>query len=542
MQKPWRAALIGAAVGALVTVPGLGNGTLWDNSETAYGEVAREILLTHDWVVMHLNGAPWFVQPPLYFWIAAICAKLFGIGSFALRLPSALATVAMGGMTAYAVTRQVGSRAGIYASVILSTCLTQAIVGRLAIMDGLLDLSIAFTIFWWFRAVQTGRDTYFIYGWIAAALGFLAKGPVAPVIALIVIIPYYFWESRATHAHVPSWKGWLGGIVLFAAIVAPWFGALVSRTGLHSVIELIGHYTFGRYTGTIENQSGPIWYYVPVLVLGFFPWIAFFPSAVAYSLNALQAQAVNDVQRNAQQMIRLAIVWTALPFLFFSFAETKLPNYIALEMPALSVLVALYFDDVVDRVQSRSALYSTAAVPATILLLAIAIIIFSRDNRLMVALHGGAAGLISVGGTIFVGSIAAFVLLVNQRTKASAPYALGLAMVFAVAAIAVLLLPQAEQFKPIPHLAQTIEEQRKAGDAIAIGDVAGGNALVFYTSPRVYTLKAPYSRSSVLCDAPRAWLVAPRNSDPPAFGRERRLVENWGKADLYLYEGSRCGS
>src|SRR5437016_11951834 len=114
MRPPVRAALIGAAIAALTTIPGLGSGTLWDNSETAYGEVAREIFLAHDWVVLHLNGSPWFVQPPLYFWLAAICAKIFGVTSFALRLPAALATIAMGAMTAYAVARQVGMRAGIY--------------------------------------------------------------------------------------------------------------------------------------------------------------------------------------------------------------------------------------------------------------------------------------------------------------------------------------------------------------------------------------------------------------------------------------------
>ena len=86
-----RAALIGAVVAALITLPGLGVGTLWDNSETAYGEVAREILLTHDWIVMHLNGVPYFVQPPLYFWLGAAFSLLFGPTALALRLPSALA-------------------------------------------------------------------------------------------------------------------------------------------------------------------------------------------------------------------------------------------------------------------------------------------------------------------------------------------------------------------------------------------------------------------------------------------------------------------
>lgn len=189
-ERPWRAAFVGALIAACITLPGLGAGTLWDNSETAYGEVAREILLTHNWVVMHLNGLPWFVQPPLYFWIAALFVKIFGLGSFALRLPAALATILMGAMTGYAVSRQVGTRVGVYASVILSSCLMQAIIGRLAIMDALLDLAIAMTVFWWFRSIEAGRDRYFVYGWVAAGFGFLAKGLVAPVVALLVIVPF----------------------------------------------------------------------------------------------------------------------------------------------------------------------------------------------------------------------------------------------------------------------------------------------------------------------------------------------------------------
>ena len=190
MERPARAAFVGALIAALITLPGLGVGTLWDNSETAYGEVAREILLTHDWIVMHLNGQPWFIQPPLYFWIGALFAKIFGVTSFALRLPAAIATILMGAMTGYAVARQAGTRVGIYASAILSSCLMQAIIGRLAIMDALLDVAVSLSMFFWFRSLEAGRDRYFIYGWVAAGFGFLAKGLVAPVVALLVIVPY----------------------------------------------------------------------------------------------------------------------------------------------------------------------------------------------------------------------------------------------------------------------------------------------------------------------------------------------------------------
>ncbi len=549
MSKPLRAALIGAVIATLVTIPGLGNGTLWDNSETAYGEVAREILLAHDWIVMHLNGIPWFVQPPLYFWIAAICVKLFGLGSFALRLPAALATIAMGGMTAYAVARQAGSRAGVYAGVILSTCLMQAVVGRLAIMDALLDLAVAVNIFWWFRGIQTGRDRYFVYGAIAAALGFLTKGPVAPAIALLVIVPYYFWERRASHARPPGWRGYAGALLVFLAIAAPWFAALVARTGAHSVAELIGHYTIGRYTGTIENQRGPVWYYLPVIVLGFFPWIAFFPSGLAAAIAAVRTPAANERERTAQQILRLALTWSIVPLLFFSFAKTKLPNYVALELPALATLVALYLDSALERVRNRSALISTAAVPLFILLLGVAIVWFSRDNRLTGAFEQLAMNLVYMGAAIFLGSAAAFLLIALNRRTSAAPYAVGGSMIVAVTVLAVLALPQAEQFKPVPHLAPIIDAQRRPGDAVAILHVSGGNALVFYTRPHVYVVVGPndpnpggvgVSPQAVICNAPRTWLVAPKNGSTPTFGHGRHLIAQWGKADLYLYDGHAC--
>jgi len=551
MRTPLRAALIGAAVAALITLPGLGGGTLWDNSETVYGEVAREIFLARDWIVLHFNGEQWFVQPPLYFWIAAICAKMFGVTSFALRLPAALATIALGAMTAYAVARQAGTRAGVYAGIILSTCLMQAIVGKLAIMDALLDLAVAANIFWWFRAVQTGRGSYFIYGWIAAGFGFLAKGPVAPVIALLVMGPYYLWERRATHARPPSWKAWATGLLLFLAVAAPWFAALWARAGSGAVMELFGHYTFGRYTGTIESQSGPVWYYLPVIILGFFPWIAFLPSALAAAIRHLREPAATTQERALHQIVRLAIVWIVMPLLFFSFARTKLPNYIALELPALAILVALYFESAVERARSRSALISTAVVPLTILLVAFAIVLFSRNNRLTIELAVAARSLIWVGAAIFAGSIVSFIALLNRRSAYAAPYVLALAMVSAVGILALLVLPQAERFKPVPHLAAVIDRDRAPGDAVAIQNFAGGNALVFYTAPGIYVFPRPgevrdvhaADPRDVICRSPRLWLIAPRHKPfiQETFGRTRRVVATWGEANLFLYTGPRCG-
>ncbi|HUY41926.1 MAG TPA: glycosyltransferase family 39 protein [Candidatus Dormibacteraeota bacterium] len=538
MEKPVRAAFIGAAVGALATLPGLGAGTLWDNSETAYGEVAREILLRHDWIVMHLNGQPWFVQPPLYFWIAAAFAHVFGATAFALRLPSALASVAMAGVIAYVLAREAGERAGILGGIILSSALMQAVIGRLAIMDAVLDLAVMTALLMWFRGLETGKDRYYLYGTVAAALGFLAKGPVAPVVALLVILPYAYW-SRAD-VRVPRARAWVLCVAAFLAIVAPWFVALACRAGGASVLVLIGHYTFGRYAGVIENQSGPVWYYVPVLILGFFPWIAFLAPAIAYG--------TGEARRN--RLWRLSFVWIVVPLLFFSFAQTKLPNYVALELPGLAIVTALYFDAVARRGATRWAVVAAAVVPVTIGLFAIAIRLFSHENRLTSAVASAVPPLVGAAAAIFLGSLVTAVLLVRRSTISAAPYALAAATLAAIDVLAVAVLPHAEAFKPVPRLAAVIDRERRPGDVVAIQDVSGSNALVFYTQPGVVMLAspgAPRLRGAreprrVICGASRVWVVAPRARPvfDPTYGRSRREVAAAAKTALFLYSGARC--
>ncbi len=548
--KPARAALVGAIVAALATLPGLGAGTLWDNSETAYGEVAREILLTHDWVVMHLNAVPYFVQPPLYFWLGAVFSMLLGgATTFALRLPSALATIAMGGLTGYAVARQAGTRVGIYAAVVLSTCLMQVVIGRLAIMDALLDLAVALTIFWWFRGLETGHDRYTIYGWIAAGFGFLAKGLVAPVVAVMTIVPFYLWNRRCETTHAPSARAWVVGGLAFLAIAAPWPIALVAHYRLFPLEKLIGEYTFGRYTSVVENQSGPFWYYLPVIILGFFPWIAFLPTAIAYGVRTLRSAPAREPQ--ISRLLRLGFCWIVVPLLFFSVARTKLPNYVALELPALALVTALYFEAVVVKGAMRSAVISAATVPVTIGALAVAIWLFTRNNRLTAEISLAVPPLLAMAVAIFAGSLLTAVFFTRARTLRAAPYALAFAAVVAVDVLAARVLPAAEAFKPVPRLAGLIESRRQSGDIVAIQGVSGGNALLFYTRPVVNVLEPPTGGDpqadgvdprTIICKAPRAWVVAPavRPSYDPTYGRRRRVIAVDRKAALFLYDGPPC--
>ncbi len=536
-------AAVGALLAAVATLPGLGGGTLWDNSETAYGEVAREVLLYHDWVVMHLNGAAWFVQPPLYFWTAALFAQLLGMGPLALRLPSALATIGMAVAVAYAVARAADRRVALLSVLVLCTMLMQAIVGRLAIMDAMLDLAVCVAILTWYAALRGSGNGAWFAGWAAVALGTLAKGPVAPAVVLLVLVPWVVWERMlGRKLRAPSLAVALGGAALAAAIVLPWFVLLVGRVGPAALGELVGHYTVGRYLGTIENQSGPVWYYLPVVLLGVFPWFAFVPPALAAALRAPSDER--------GMLARLALVWIVVPFVFFSLANTKLPNYIALELPGFAIALALWFDGILDAADRRAAIVGSAIVPVTLAGLAVAIFVFSRDNRLTGAFSVLLGDLAALGVTILAGSIACGALLLRRSTARYAPYALGLSGLVAILIISLVAEPHVEPLKPIPELAAVIRAERRAGDVVAIQSIGGTNGLIFYTEPPVTTLDNPvevaHSAASdpraVVCASPRVFVVTgeQRPTPDPTYGRRRRIIARSNRALLYLFDGPQC--
>jgi hypothetical protein len=235
---------------------------------------------------------------------------------------------------------------------------------------------------------------------------------------------------------------------------------------------------------------------------------------------------------------------------FFSLAQTKLPNYIALELPALAIVVAVWFDRVADRRPRRAALVWTAVVPVLIVMLAVALAVFSRDNKLSTYLAQVGPALTALAGAILAGSIACFVLLTTRSKAWLGPFALGAASVVVMLIIAVVGVPIVERFKPIPPLAAAIEAARRPGDLVAIQSVSGGNGLTFYTEPGIATLNGPGVRNSkpandprlAICAVRRAFVVTARKRPPydPTYGRNRRAIATSNNDVLFLYDGPPC--
>ena len=527
-------ALAGVRAGALTLVTalyflGLGNGSLWDNSEPTYGEVIKEMFRTGDWLSMHYNYAPWYIHPPLWFWTAGAAVVAFGLNEFAVRSPSALFGVLGAVATYFAGRRMFGEIGGIVAGLALATSLEYIVLARLAILDTMLVCFMTLATIWGYFALRDGDWRAFWIAIAGAALGTMTKGPVAVVLPVLVLAGWYAIQRWRRQAPPVRSLPWLGGIAVYALLVGPWFASQIALHGAPFLAEYVGRSTFGRYLMPFENQPGPFYYYVPLLLVGFFPWVAFLPKAIK---EAWLSRRNDDI---------FLLCAAAIPFIFFSVAQTKLPNYVGIIFPALALLVGGLIGRAVESGEPRMLRGALLMLPLALGLLAVGITLYVQTQRL-----GATAELVApltlLGWVVVPPAIATFALTVVLRRAWIAPVGLCAMMAGVVAALVLAILPPLEARKPMKGMAAYIQSLWQPGDVVAITGVHGGFSLLFYTNvgpisflrtetdkanadallkgrARVYALIVPYEyadllgrgiNARIILRRPNMWLITNR--------------------------------
>jgi 4-amino-4-deoxy-L-arabinose transferase-like glycosyltransferase len=448
----------------------LGAGALWDNSEPTYGEIVKELFRTGNWLTLHFNYHPWLIHPPLWFWIAAGSVKLFGLTEFALRLPSAT----LGLLSAVAVylagRRFYGEIAGLIAVLAAAGSLEWIMLSRIAILDTLLILCTTVATFWIYFAIRDGDRRAFWYALFAAAFGTLAKGPVALVLPVAVLVCYWLWKAvlrqpaRIFSAGLP----WIWGVVVYLVVAGSWFAVATLHNGLGFLAYYLGVSNVGRYLSPFENQPGPIWYYIPIIAAGFFPYIAFVPKAIKTAWLARDDDA------------RYLLLGAIVPFVFFSLAQTKLPNYIAVIFPSLGILVGRVIRDALATNDVKALRGALIFLPASLVLLAL-IAVFYGEAQVAGPFRALAPSLALLGWFVIPPAIATFFVTYYAKKVWIAPVGLAVMMAGFIYAVIFSILPRAEAFKPMKSMAHAVMSYYRPGDKIGTAGLPGGISLLFYT-------------------------------------------------------------
>lgn len=311
----------------------LGSLPLANPDEGRYAEIAREMLVTGDWVVPRLNDVFYFEKPPLVYWLTALSLSAFGENAWAARLPNAL--FALGGiLIAYAATRRLyGREAGLAAAVVLGTSVLFFVLGRILLLDMAVSVFMTAALFCFILGIreQPGRARrLFFYGlYASAALATLSKGLIGFLVTGAVM---FFWLlvfnqwRRLRPFYLPS------GALLFLAIAAPWHLLAAQRNADWAHFYFVREHWL-RFTTTTHGRYEPWWYFIPVLLAGLFPW-------TGYLWPALRSGLVGGWPRRRENADTwFLVIWAAFIFLFFSRSQSKLPPYILPVFPALAALI-----------------------------------------------------------------------------------------------------------------------------------------------------------------------------------------------------------
>ncbi|HEY1657188.1 MAG TPA: glycosyltransferase family 39 protein [Candidatus Sulfotelmatobacter sp.] len=317
---------------------GLNHFGLIGADEPRYAQVAHEMLERHDWITPTLGGQPWLEKPPLYYWQAAIAYSIFGVSDWAARLPSAIdATLLV--LAIYFFLRRFRSGFELDGALIAASCAGIIGYSRAASTDMPLCATFGIGMIAWCAWRESGKRSYLAAFYVFIALATLAKGPVAPLLAALIIVLYATTarEPRSIRETV-----WWPGILVFLAVALPWYAAVQSHNPqfLH---EFFLEQNLARFSKNLYHHVEPFWYYLPVTALAVVPWTIFLLLAFVHSIQNRFKRISKTTSEPAPLHLGIfAGCWLAVPVIFFSVSQSKLPGYILPAIPAASLLLVEY--------------------------------------------------------------------------------------------------------------------------------------------------------------------------------------------------------
>ena len=326
----------------------LGLRDIWDIDEGMHAAMAQTMVLSGDWITPYIDGEPFFDKPVLFNWLNAIAFVLFGFTETAARLPAAITGLGCVILTWQLARKLYGDRVGFLSGLVLATSLEFLILSRVVQYD------IPFTFFttlalWSFaNAVidEKRRRGYFLLFYVGAALAVLTKGPLGLFLPGMVI-GFYLLATR--QLKLISQMQIIPGILIFFAIVAPWF-VMMERANEGYLNYFIVKQHFGNFLGgegTMKpRHPEPFYYYIPVLLAGLLPWSALLPQSI---VRAYKSDRMAD-----HGMSLFFVIWIISMLAFFSTATSKLSTYMLPLFPAIAILIGRYVVSFLDEPSDES--------------------------------------------------------------------------------------------------------------------------------------------------------------------------------------------
>jgi len=326
--------LIGALFGAC-----LGTYPLEVPDSARYAEIPREMVTSGDYITPHLNGIKYFEKPPLFYWMQAGAIKVFGPNNFAASFVNAFLGLCTCLLVYFVGRKLFNRRTGFLSSLILATSTIIFALTHITTLD------MAFTFFlsaalscFLLSTEETNknyRDSYLWCMYALAALAVMTKGLIGLIFPLGIIFFYVLifneWRKLKTYRIIT-------GLLIFLLITVPWH-VLVQIRNPEFLHFYIVEQHFLRYFTTYAGRTQPFWFFPLVLILGFYPWIAFLPQAILNNI----PRKLNNLSKYRTTLFLL--LWPVVIYIFYSCSNSKLIPYLLPIFPPFAILVGKYLTD-----------------------------------------------------------------------------------------------------------------------------------------------------------------------------------------------------
>jgi hypothetical protein len=333
-----------------------------DDVDAVQAQIARNMLVSGDWVTARLDGVAYLEKAPLVYWMMAASYKVFGVHDWAARLPLALAVVLLCFITYRFGRWAFDDQAGMFAGIILASSVGLFLFTRILIPDAMLTLTITGAIWAWLRLLEPDEERP--RRWAAVmglcfGAGLLLKGLIAIVFPALAGLAF-----MAVTRQLFRWTAWkkldLWLVATIALLIAaPWHilaavnnppaFAFSLHSGPGEYRGFFWFYFFNEHLLRFLNMRYPrdyntvprVWFWLLNLVW-LFPWSAYLPAALKESYSA---------QSRASRARLMAICWIGVVMVFFTFSTTQ--EYYSMPIyPALALLLGSALASGVTRVRA----------------------------------------------------------------------------------------------------------------------------------------------------------------------------------------------
>jgi 4-amino-4-deoxy-L-arabinose transferase-like glycosyltransferase len=313
---------------AVVYVGSLFSPGLQDDADSTHAEAAREMLATHDFITLKVNGNRYLEKAPLMYWAVALSYAFLGVNEFAAHLPVAISMLLLVLLAVRWGRRAFGDRAAIYAGLFISTTAGCYLFTRVLIPESILSFFIAASFYFFVTALEDGEASRWYGGYVCMALAVLTKGLLAVVVVGLALLLYVAISGE--------WRRWrefrlFTGTLLFLAIAAPWH-ILAGLRNPHFFWFYFVNEHFMRFLGKripkdYNKQTSSLYWTLHLVWL--FPWSLYLPIALRQPIaewRSRRKQISHGTRRSLNFRSRtelLCLVWAGVTLVFFSFSTNQ---------------------------------------------------------------------------------------------------------------------------------------------------------------------------------------------------------------------------